>query len=41
MRAAAKTGLMTVDGPARAVLSAERVALNLLGRLSGVATAGS
>ena len=30
---------MTVDGPARAVLSAERVALNLLGRLSGVATA--
>jgi nicotinate-nucleotide pyrophosphorylase (carboxylating) len=39
MRAAAKTALMTVDGPARAVLSAERVALNLLGRLSGVATA--
>ena len=30
---------MTVAGPARAVLSAERVALNLLGRLSGVATA--
>ena len=28
MRAAAKTALMTVDGPARAVLSAERVALN-------------
>jgi nicotinate-nucleotide pyrophosphorylase (carboxylating) len=31
--------LMTVQGPARAVLAAERVALNLLGRLSGVATA--
>src|SRR5258705_7975818 len=30
---------MTVQGPARAVLAAERVALNLLGRLSGVATA--
>jgi nicotinate-nucleotide pyrophosphorylase (carboxylating) len=28
----------TLEGPARAVLSAERVALNLLGRLSGVAT---
>src|ERR1700754_422898 len=39
MHAAAKTALMTVDGPARAVLSAERVALNLLGRLSGVASA--
>src|SRR5215475_1685294 len=36
---AAKTALMTVTGPARAVLSAERVALNLLGHLSGVATA--
>jgi len=36
---AAKTALMAVAGPARAVLSAERVALNLLGRLSGVATA--
>src|ERR1700720_2581596 len=35
----AKTPLMTVTGAARAVLSAERVALNLLGRLSGVATA--
>src|SRR6266446_6951478 len=35
----AKTALMTVAGPARAVLSAERVALNLLGHLSGVATA--
>jgi len=36
---AARTALMTVTGPARAVLSAERVALNYLGRLSGVATA--
>jgi nicotinate-nucleotide pyrophosphorylase (carboxylating) len=36
---AAKTGLMDVAGSARAVLAAERVALNLLGRLSGVATA--
>src|SRR3979409_175095 len=39
MGAAAKTALMTVEGPARAVLAAERVALNLLGHLSGVATA--
>jgi nicotinate-nucleotide pyrophosphorylase (carboxylating) len=30
---------MTVAGPARAVLAAERVALNYLGHLSGVATA--
>ena len=37
--AAAKTALMTVTGPARAILAAERVALNLLGHLSGVATA--
>jgi nicotinate-nucleotide pyrophosphorylase (carboxylating) len=36
---AAKTVLMDVAGSARAVLAAERVALNLLGRLSGVATA--
>ncbi|HXY57982.1 MAG TPA: carboxylating nicotinate-nucleotide diphosphorylase [Methylocystis sp.] len=28
----------TIEGPARAVLSAERVALNFLGRLSGVAS---
>jgi nicotinate-nucleotide pyrophosphorylase (carboxylating) len=34
-----KSELMVVAGPARAVLAAERVALNLLGRLSGVATA--
>jgi nicotinate-nucleotide pyrophosphorylase (carboxylating) len=31
--------LATVAGPARALLSAERVALNLLGRLCGIATA--
>src|SRR5262245_9605311 len=36
---AAKTALMHITGPARAVLAAERVALNLLGHLSGVATA--
>lgn len=30
--------LATVEGPARALLSAERTALNLLGHLSGVAT---
>jgi nicotinate-nucleotide pyrophosphorylase (carboxylating) len=36
---ATKTALMTVMGPARAVLAAERVALNFLGHLSGVATA--
>jgi nicotinate-nucleotide pyrophosphorylase (carboxylating) len=34
-----KTALMNVTGPARAVLAAERVALNLLGHLSGVASA--
>lgn len=31
--------LATVEGPARSVLAAERLALNLLGQLSGVATA--
>ena len=36
---AAKTALMTIVGDARAVLSAERAALNLLGHLSGIATA--
>jgi nicotinate-nucleotide pyrophosphorylase (carboxylating) len=36
---ASKTALMTVTGPARAVLAGERVALNFLGHLSGVATA--
>jgi len=30
--------LLTIDGPARAVLTAERTALNFVGRLSGVAT---
>jgi nicotinate-nucleotide pyrophosphorylase (carboxylating) len=38
-RAASGTALMTITGPARAVLAAERVALNLLGNLSGIATA--
>jgi nicotinate-nucleotide pyrophosphorylase (carboxylating) len=36
---AARTTLMQVAGPARAMLAAERTALNLLGHLSGVATA--
>ena len=36
---AAKTELLTVAGDARAVLAAERTALNLLGHLSGIATA--
>src|SRR5262249_24487800 len=36
---AVKTALMHVTGPARAVLAAERVAINFLGHLSGVATA--
>jgi nicotinate-nucleotide pyrophosphorylase (carboxylating) len=36
---AARAALMEVTGPARAILSAERVALNFLGHLSGVATA--
>jgi nicotinate-nucleotide pyrophosphorylase (carboxylating) len=36
---AKRTVLLTVEGPARAVLAAERVALNLLGHFSGVATA--
>lgn len=35
----AKTRLMTVTGNARAVLAAERTALNFIGLLSGVATA--
>ena len=33
-----RTELMTVNGPARALLTAERVALNFMQRLSGVAT---
>jgi nicotinate-nucleotide pyrophosphorylase (carboxylating) len=36
---AARTVLMKIDGDARAVLSAERVALNFLQHLSGIATA--
>jgi len=36
---APKTTLMRIAGPARALLAAERTALNLLGHLSGVATA--
>jgi nicotinate-nucleotide pyrophosphorylase (carboxylating) len=36
---AAGTELALVRGPARSVLAAERVALNFLGRLSGIATA--
>jgi nicotinate-nucleotide pyrophosphorylase (carboxylating) len=36
---AAGKALMTIEGPARAVLSAERAALNFLGHLSGIATA--
>jgi len=35
----AGTVVMTVEGPARAVLRAERPALNLIGRMSGIATA--
>jgi nicotinate-nucleotide pyrophosphorylase (carboxylating) len=35
---AAGQKLLNISGPARAVLSAERTALNLVGRLSGVAT---
>ena len=36
---AARTVLMTVEGNARALLGAERTALNFLGHLSGIATA--
>ena len=35
----AKTKLMTITGNARAVLAAERTALNFIGHLSGIATA--
>ena len=35
---AAGSKLLTISGPARAVLSAERTALNFVGRLSGIAT---
>ncbi|MEZ5232322.1 MAG: carboxylating nicotinate-nucleotide diphosphorylase [Acidimicrobiia bacterium] len=37
--AAAGTKLARVEGPARSLLTAERTALNLLGRLSGIASA--
>src|ERR1700761_6268307 len=36
---AGKTALMTIVGDARAILGAERVALNFIGHLSGLATA--
>jgi nicotinate-nucleotide pyrophosphorylase (carboxylating) len=35
---AAGSNVLTISGPARAVLSAERTALNFVGRLSGIAT---
>src|SRR5262249_27216749 len=35
---AASVPLLTISGPARAVLSSERTALNFVGRLSGIAT---
>jgi len=38
---AAKTALMTVTGDARALLAAERAALNFVGHLSGIATAAA
>jgi nicotinate-nucleotide pyrophosphorylase (carboxylating) len=38
---AAKAPLMRLAGPARAILAGERAALNLLGHLSGVATAAN
>jgi len=38
-RVTAGTHLARISGPTRSVLSAERVALNVLGQLSGVATA--
>src|ERR1700684_2191308 len=41
MAIAAGTKLMTIAGNARALLSAERTALNFLGHMSGIATATS
>ena len=38
---AARTRLLTIEGDARAVLAAERTALNFLGHLSGIATAAA
>ena len=40
-KAAAGDVLLAVEGPARAILTAERVALNFVQRLSGVATAAA
>jgi nicotinate-nucleotide pyrophosphorylase (carboxylating) len=40
-RIAAKTPLMTVAGDARALLAAERTALNFVGHLSGIASAAA
>jgi nicotinate-nucleotide pyrophosphorylase (carboxylating) len=37
-RVAAGTTLAVVSGPARAILTGERVALNLLGHMCGIAT---
>jgi len=37
----ARTKLLTIEGDARAVLAAERTALNFLGHLSGIATAAA
>src|SRR2546423_3047427 len=37
----AKTTLLTIEGDARALLAAERTALNFLGHLSGIATAAA
>jgi nicotinate-nucleotide pyrophosphorylase (carboxylating) len=38
-RVEAGTPLITISGPARAILAAERTALNFVGHLSGIATA--
>jgi nicotinate-nucleotide pyrophosphorylase (carboxylating) len=38
-KVAAGTALMTISGHARAIMAAERTALNFLGQLSGIATA--
>src|ERR1700746_2469196 len=38
---AAKAALMTIDGDARALLAAERAAINFVGHLSGIATAAA
>ena len=40
-RVAGETALLTIAGDARAVLAAERTALNFLGHLSGIATAAA